>query len=196
MGTRKSQKIFTMSTLSDARRLLKGSERESRVNLRAICLVAVAGVVLYVGWHLLNHPGGELPFGIVSQRPMPEATVPGSPTQAVFAMPTEAATSTAVPTPIVIMKEVQSVVTVEVRGDPVYVEVPGPQVEVTRIVEVTPFVLPTVTPVPLAPGTIQICASVAGAKQLFIGREGVVSGECKVYSFGVGQTEIVVQVNR
>jgi hypothetical protein len=75
----------------------------------------------------------------------------------------------------------------------VYYEV---TVEVTRIVEVTPVALPTVTPVPLAPGLVQICASVEGAKGLFIGGRGVVTGSCEVFSFGVGQTSIQVQVNK
>lgn len=69
-------------------------------------------------------------------------------------------------------------------------------VEVTRIVEVTPVVLPTITPAPLSPGTVRICVGVEGAREIYIGQKGVVSGACETFAFGVGQTTIGVQINK
>lgn len=189
-----------MSTLSEAGKLLKGSDGESKFNVKAVLMLLVGVIVLwFAGNAVLGRDGG---FGasLVAQREMPAPTqAPVLPTQAVFALagdPDPTATPTAWPTPIIIEREVVSVVTVEVPGQSVFVEVPGPVVEVTRIVEVTPVVFPTITPVPLAPGSIKVCASVEGARALYIGNEGVVSGGCKTYSFGVGQTTILVQVNK
>lgn len=71
------------------------------------------------------------------------------------------------------------------------------ELEVTRVVTQTiTEVLPTETPVPLAEGVVEICARVEGAKSLYIGQIGVVSGECRRFTFGTGATYIEVQVNK
>lgn len=186
-----------MSTLSEAGKLLKGSDRESKFNVKAVLMLLVGVVVLWFAGNAVLGRDGGLGASLAVERAMPTATLgPVLPTQAVYALPTEEPTATAWPTPIIIEREIASVVTVEVPGPVVYVEVPGPTVEVTRIVEVPAVVMPTVTPVPLAPGTLKVCASVEGATGLYIGGEGVVSGGCKTYSFGVGQTTVLVHVNR
>lgn len=182
-----------MSTLSDAGKLLKGSERESKFNVKALAGVVIGGIVL---WVCANVALGryQVPTAVEAQViEVATVEVPVSPTAYVVAMDPS---PTPWPTPMVIEREVLVEVTREVPGQPIYVSVPGPTVEVTRVVEVTAIPLPTVTPIPLAAGTIQICASVEGATALYIGNEGVVSGQCKSYSFGVGQTTILVQVNR
>lgn len=97
---------------------------------------------------------------------------------------------TATPTPTPTETPVPQTVT-EYRD--IYYEV---TVEVTRIVEVTPQLPPTSTPVPLAAGSVEICTRVEGARELYIGGYGVVSGGCQTFSFGIGQTSIPVQVNR
>lgn len=188
-----------MSTLSDAGKLLKGSESESRLNIKAIIGVVVGGGLLWLFVNVLAGNDGGIAARLAAERSMPTATSgPELPTQVVVAMAPqpEDHTPTPWPTPIIIEKEVVSVVTVEVPGQSVFVEVPGPTVEVTRIVEVTPVVLPTITPVPLAPGTVKICVSVEGATGIYIGNQGVVSGGCQIFTFGVGQTAIIVQVNK
>lgn len=135
----------------------------------------------------------------MGQRPMPTATLPAvalveDPT----ATATVEATPTRWPTPIILEREVVREIPVEVtREVSVYREVP---IEVTRVVtqlvEVTPFAMATVTPIPLAKGQVKICASVEGATGLYIGGYGVVSGGCQIFTFGVGQTSIQVQINR
>lgn len=186
--------MSTTSTLSEAKKLLKGSERESKINYKAIVFLLVGGGLLWFAGTFI-WSGQRVPSWV--DRPMPEPTLPLElPTQAVFALPTEEAatpTPTAWPTAIIVERSVP--MPVEVTRE-VVIFVPGPEIEVTRIVEVAAIPFPTITPVPLASGTIKVCASVEGATGLYIGNEGVVSGACKTYSFGVGQTTILVQVNR
>lgn len=188
-----------MSTLSEAGKLLKTSENESKFNLKAVASVVVGGILIFVfGNILLGNDGGvaaRLAEAEMAKRAMPSPTVPEPiPTMHIVALPTEEPTPTAWPTPIIIYQEVEA--TREIPAQPIYVEVPGPVVEVTRIVEVAAPILPTVTPIPLAPGTVQICVNLEGAKAVYIGNEGVVSGGCKLYTFGVGQTTILVQVDK
>lgn len=105
-------------------------------------------------------------------------------------MPTRGVLPALTPVVEVVMMEVTRIVPeIEYVPEYIYVDVP---VEV--LVEVPVDVVPTV--VALAPGSVQICASVAGAKGLYVGGEGITTGECRIYQFGVGQTEIAVQVNR
>lgn len=132
-------------------------------------------------------------------RPMPAATADPA-AAAPPATPTETTTPTPTqwPTPIIleqtIVKEIQVEVTREVS---VYRDVIV-EVEVTREVQVVNVVpTPTVTPTPrLAPGAVRVCAWVEGAQALYIGQIGVVSGGCQIFTFGVGQTMIPVQVNK
>lgn len=76
----------------------------------------------------------------------------------------------------------------------IYIEVTR---EVQTILEVAPVptVTPTATP-PLAAGTVQICVTLEGARAVYIGQIGVVSGGCQTFGFGIGQTSIPVQINR
>lgn len=186
-----------MSTLLAARKLLKGSDGESKFNVKAVLTVLVGVLILWLAGSALLGRDGGLGASLVAQRPMPTVTVGAViPTQIVMGIAEDPATATAWPTPIIIYQEVVSVVTVEVPGQSVYLEVPGPEIEVTRIVEVTPALMPTLTPIPLAAGTVKVCAFVEGASALYIGNQGVVSGGCQTYSFGVGQTTILVQVNK
>lgn len=103
------------------------------------------------------------------------------------------------PTEVPVVEPVVLVVTATPTPTPT--EVNYVYVEVTRevIIEVTPNVLPTptVTPTPaLASGTVKVCASVEGATALYVGGQGIVSGGCQVFSVGIGQSTISVQVNR
>lgn len=97
------------------------------------------------------------------------------------------------PTPIVVTATPTPTPNIVTEYREIYVQ---STVEVTRIVEVTPVVLPTVTPIPLAAGTIKICVALEGAREVYIGQKGVVSGGCEIFAFGVGQTTISVQVNK
>lgn len=194
----------TTSTLSEARKLLKGSERESRFNLKAFSAVVVAGIVLWVGGNVLWTGGQNVPRLVEDPAIMaastPTQVVVGSVDPPVAAGAVRAAGPVEYPTPIILYQD--RVEVVEVPGPVQYVEVPGPVVEVTRIVEVPALVdpvimAPTATPVPsLAPGTVQICARVEGASALYIGGYGIVNGGCQTFTFGVGQMEIRVQVNK
>jgi hypothetical protein len=107
-------------------------------------------------------------------------------------------TATTWPTPIILEREVIVQIPVEVTREStvyrdVYITVPQ---YVTTTIEVTPVPLPTATIVPLSPGTVQICVRVEGAREIYIGGAGVVSGGCQTYAFGVGQTAIQVHVNK
>lgn len=75
-----------------------------------------------------------------------------------------------------------------------YFQVPV-EVEVERIVTTTVVLEPTATPA-LAEGTAKICVALEGAREVFIGGHGVVSGGCQTFTFGVGQTSIAVQINK
>lgn len=172
------------------------SERESRLSRSMLLTMIGLGVILFLGVRFLYF-SNFAEIERMGQRPMPTATVP-----AVADLPTEESTATPTatqwPTPIILEREVIREVPIEVtREVSVYRDVMV-EVEVTKLVTQPVMVLQSVTPtpVPLAPGTVEICASVEGATAIYIGDTGVVSGECKKFSFGVGQTSIPVKINR
>lgn len=132
-----------------------------------------------------NKSGG---FGAVADGPAYHDgpvvdTVAYSDTVATTAQQPQVIVVTATPTPVPPLPQIEYIYETVIITEPVYIEV-------------TPLPLPTITPVPLAPGVVSICASVEGASALYIGGQGVVSGECRKFSFGVGQTSIQVQINK
>jgi hypothetical protein len=188
-----------MSTLSEAKKLLKDSERESKINVRAVAGVLGGGLLLWlcISWLGGGARGDDLPFGIQAQREMPTATAePYNPTPTVAVIALEP-TSTPWPTPIILEREIIREIPVEIEVTrEVAFYVPGPEIEVTRVVTVEVLPPATPTPIPLAPGTIKVCVDIEGAKEVYIGGRGVVSGGCELFQFGPGQTTIGVQVNR
>lgn len=173
-----------------------GRNKPNRM-LQAFVVVVVALVVYLVGQVLNYAPSAARP----DPTPTAGVTVEAAPT--VEATPTATMLPAAggvfrddvTPTPNVEIVVVTATPT-SVPPTPIVEYVP---VEVTRIIEVTPYVLPSPTPSPtsaLSVGTVKICASVEGATALYVGGLGVVSGGCQVFSFGVGQTSIPVQINR
>jgi hypothetical protein len=200
--------IVSMSINSNpAAKLLKGSEGESRIQWNFVLPLLAGGIVVYFAVNFLANFNGAIPFVNNVDRASvvlpinPEGSVLGivSPTAtvAVYGLPTtEAAAQREEQIREMIVEVVVTATpTLEPRIEYIYEQVQIP-VEVTRIVEVAEIPLPTVTPIPLAPGTIEICASVEGAKALYIGGVGVVSGACALYTFAVGQTTILVQVDK
>lgn len=121
--------------------------------------------------------GYQVPAVVDAQRQEPEVII-------VTATPTSTPEPTQ--TPYVVQ---------EVVYEPVYYDVPV-EVEVTRIVEVTAVPLPTMTPVPLAPGTVQVCVDGAGLREIYVDQVGIVGGGCQIFQVGKGSTYVTVQVNR
>lgn len=196
----------TLSTNSNAPTNLLGSERESRINWGFFVPMIVGGILTVFVANFIWKYDGSVPF--VDQRP--PVVLPTSPSGSALGVITETPTvavfgfATETPTVEVVFRDKEpEIVYIEVTSTPTpepiievrYEQIQVP-VEVTVVVEVTPAPLPTITAIPLASGVVQICASVEGATALYIGGAGVVSGECKKFSFGVGQTSIQVQVNR
>lgn len=183
-------------TVAKSKRTIIDSSSEVRIGwVKVIGLLAAIVVAWNVGNHVWYRQTGDPWFGIeVAEAQAAEPTL--SPTVEVVA--TEPSTPQAVVTTVFRETIVEVVVTATPTPVPPtpQIEYVYVQIESTVVVEVTPATLPTLTPVPLAPGTISICASVEGASELYIGGVGVVSGECKRFSFGVGQTSIQVQVNK
>lgn len=177
------------------------SGRNKPSRMLQIFVVVVVALVVYLGGQVLNYaPSAARAEPTATTGPTVEVspTVEPSPTATMFPAgggvfrgdEVQAASTaepqivivTATPTPIPPTPVIQYV-----------------SVEVTRIVEVTPYVLPSPTPSPtpaLSVGTVRICASVEGASALYVGGLGVVSGGCQVFSFGTGQTSIPVQINK
>lgn len=88
------------------------------------------------------------------------------------------------------------VVTATPTATPVPTQAPVYVYQTVVVTEVVSVVQPTPTLVPLAPGTVQICARVEGVSAVYVGGRGIVSGGCETFSVGVGQTTIGVQVNK
>lgn len=156
-------------------------------------LIAVS-VAFSAGRHVWYRQTGDPIFGISTARgesstpvPLPTDTVQPTLTSFVEIAPTSViefvqVVVTATPTPELPTPEV------------IYVNVPY---EVERVVTNTvEIVHPTPTPHTLAPGTVEICVRVEGAREIYIHQSGVVSGSCMEFAFGVGQTSIPVQINR
>jgi hypothetical protein len=156
-------------------------------------LAVVLALVLVVRMVIFEPPGTTL-TRLFASRPMPTATV----------VPAVAVTAVA---PVVLLVPTQTPFVV--TATPTYTPVPTVTpvylyevqriqipVEVTRIVEVAAAVPATVTPVPLAPGTVRICIDAAGVRELYIGGVGVVGGGCRTFQVGVGASYIEIQVNR
>lgn len=171
------------------------SSSEVRVTWRKTLLLLAAIVVT---WNVVNHvwhrKTGDPWFGV---------SVPEVQAQAAEPTPTATPTATAthvVPARVVEPRVIEVVVTAtptEIPPTPevVYYQVP---VEVTRVVTQTIQLeapTPTATPA-LASGTVRVCVHLEGAREVYIGGAGVVSGGCQTFSFGVGQTSIAVQINK
>lgn len=160
------------------------STQDSRLNLKLIGY-AVA-LLLVLGY------AGQYMWGFGGEDDIPVAQAAELPTEIPTATPE---IPTVTPTPVVI-ERVHTVPVEVTREVSRYVEVQVP-VEVTRIVEVTPVPLPTATATPsLAAGTVRVCVDIEGAREVYVGGFGVVSGGCQTFSFGVGSTYIEVQVNK
>lgn len=179
--------------LTKARALIDSSS-EVRVTWTKTLLLLGAIVVC---WNVVNHvwyrKTGDPWFGIQVDPPavsaQAAATVEATPTPTVEADVMASVSVeyvevvvTATPTPVPPTPEV------------VYVNVPY---EVVRVVTETMFVHePTPTPKVLAPGVVEICVRVEGAREIYVGNVGVVSGHCSTFAFGVGQTTVPVQINK
>lgn len=177
-------------------RSIRRSDEDSKINLRLIAMIAVVGICIFVAGRFVMTFSGNV------EDMMPGAPVAAAAPITVISTPTVTIED---PTPTAIVEAVFREVEVVVTATPT----PAPQiiteyrdvyyetiVEVTRVVEVTPIPLSTATVVPLAPGVVEICLRVEGAREIYIGGGGVVSGGCSTFSFGVGQTTIPVQVNK
>lgn len=171
------------------------SSSEVRITWTKTLLLLGAVVVAWnVGNHVWHRKTGDPWFGVDVKAVQAQAAPTQEPTQEPTPEPTQNA-HVEVGTTIEYVEVVVTATPSPVPPTPevVYYEIP---VEVTRLVEVAATPLPTPTIVPLAPGTIEICVRVEGAREVYIGGGGVVSGACSTYHFGVGQTSIAVQVNR
>lgn len=184
---------------SKARQLIDSTSEIKFGWVKVGLLLLVFAAAVSAGRHVWYRQAGDPILGIDINRakaeaPTTEAAPPG------FAFPPTKEAIAATQTPYVIESTIVQVVTATPTFEPptpiveyVYEQVP---VEVTRIVEITSVPVPTVTPVPLAPGTVKVCAFVEGATGLYIGSRGVVSGGCESFAFGIGQTSIQVQINK
>lgn len=128
------------------------------------------------------------------------ASLAAAPTVSVL-MPGADVTFTPVPTmaPTAVVVEVIREIVVTSPPEVIIERVYIPEqieVEVTRIVEVTPVPLPTLTPVPLVAGTVKICVDGAGLKAIYVDGQGIVGGGCQIWQVGVGASYITVQINR
>lgn len=173
--------------------------RNKPSRLLQLSVIAVVAIVVYVAGLVLNYSPSA-----ARQQPTPTVT----PMLQVVITPTVELTPTPTMLPAMDVSVLRNddplptvaPVVIEVTSTPtptpVYFYVPV-EVEVERIVTQTLTIeaVPTATPA-LSPGTVRICADVEGASALYVGGLGIVSGGCQVFSFGVGQTSIQVQVNK
>lgn len=176
-----------------------GEGRNKPSRILQFGIIAAVAIVVYVGGLLLNYSPSRSAEAVATVTPLFQGVI----TETVVIEVTPTPTPTMLPAmddifrnddPAPTVDPVVIEVTSTPTPTPVYFYVP---VEVEKIVTntITVELYPTPTP-SLSPGTVRICADVEGATGLYIGGLGVVSGGCQVFTFGVGQTSIIVHVNK
>ena len=160
-------------------------------------LICVAAAALSVGRHAWYREAGDPIFGISTARGQASSEQVAVSTEYPTATPFEEIVVTQ--TPYVIRETITEIVTATptpVPPTPVVEYIPYEvTVEVQTIVTNTIVATP-VAPLPLANQTVEICVRVEGAREIYVGNVGVVSGQCSTFGFGIGQTSILVQVNK
>lgn len=167
----------------------RADDSNNKPNRRAqLLIVSVVGLCVWFGWSFLNRASVQpvAQAAEVSTTPAGVLVVTATPTPTVEPTQTPAVLYAEVTRQVEVTREVTRYVTEFIP------------VEVTRLVTVTVAapVVSTPTPPALAPGTLRVCADVQGARELYIGGQGIVAGECRSFAFGVGQTSVQVQVNK
>lgn len=171
-------------------RSLIDSTQDSKASFLKILGLLAAVALFWNGASIIwNRPSGQPLFASSAPTDAPIETPTAEPT------PTESPTST--PYVETVFREIVVTATPEPPTPTPHIEYVYYQVplEVEKIVTTTVVLEPTATP-SLATGTAQICVALEGAREVYIGGHGVVSGGCQTFSFGIGQTTIGVQINR
>lgn len=173
------------------------SSSEARIGWAKVAILLVAvSVAFSAGKHVWYRQTGDPIFGISTARGQSVEVLPTATAQAIAT-----STSTLEATQEAYVETVFKEIVVTATPTPVpptpeviYINVPY---EVERVVTNTITIVdPTATPIPLAGGSVEICVRVEGAREIYVGGSGVVSGGCEIFAFGVGQTSIQVQVNK